>query len=97
MYRQGDVLLKPVENIPTNTTQKSLVLVEGEITGHYHQFLDPSIVSVSILNETQYVNVQQQAELVHDEHDTLFIPAGLYEVVQQREVNLLKEIQKVMD
>jgi len=97
LYRQGDVLLKPIKTIPPEAASKNLILVEGEATGHYHQFLDHVNVAVFELSGQQYVQVQQASELIHDEHDTLFIPKGLYEVIIQREVNLLEEIHRVMD
>ncbi|MDH3324256.1 MAG: hypothetical protein OEL89_01305 [Candidatus Peregrinibacteria bacterium] len=97
IYRQGDILLKPINSIPEEARKKNLVLAEGEVTGHYHQFVDPTIVSVYEVNEQQYVNVREKAELTHDEHHNLFIEKGVYEVVRQREVDLLNEVRQVMD
>ena len=97
IYRQGDVLLISIEAFPEKKKKKSLVLVEGEITGHCHQFNDPTIVSVFEANNEQYVEILGTAELFHEDHDNLFIDKGLYRVVQQREVDLLGEIQKVID
>jgi len=98
IYRQGDILLSPIKKLPENIKQKkSLVLVEGEATGHCHQFLDFDLVACYELDQQQYVEVFEQAPLVHEEHDTLQIPKGKYEVIRQREVSLLEEIRKVMD
>lgn len=97
IYRQGDILLKPISNIPKNTTKKDLILAHGEITGHCHQFLDTINVTCYELQQQQFVDVYQDSELVHNEHDTLLIESGKYEVIRQREVDLLNEIRKVVD
>lgn len=97
LYRQGDVLLKPITEIPKNAKKKDLILAHGEVTGHCHQFVDASIVSVFLYNETQYVEVFHPAELIHDEHGKQLIHVGNYEVVRQREVDLSEEIRKVND
>jgi hypothetical protein len=40
-YRQGDVLIERVEQIPAAATkqrrQKKIILAHGEVTGHHHQ------------------------------------------------------------
>lgn len=97
LYRQGDILLKPIKSIPKDVKKKDLILALGEATGHMHQFIDPNLVSVYELNAQQFVEVYEQAPLVHNEHDTLQIEKGIYEVVRQREVDLLNEIHKVID
>lgn len=97
LYRQGDILLKPIKEIPENIKKKNLVLAEGEATGHMHQFVDSHLVSCFILNNQQFIEVYQTAELIHNEHDTLLVQKGQYEVIRQREVDLLNEIQKVSD
>jgi len=97
IYRQGDVLLKSIQSIPSNAKRKNLVLAEGEITGHLHQFIDQANVSVYEANNIQFVQVTMDSDLIHDEHETLIVAKGLYEVVQQQEVDLLNEIRKVID
>ena len=98
IYRQGDVLLKPIEELPIGRRKKDLILAYGESTGHLHQFLDPTLVSVYECNNQQYVHVSSEfADLVHNEHGTLSIPAGKYKVIQQREVDLSEEIRRVLD
>lgn len=46
--RQGDVLLVPVEAIPASTKQHqtgTVVLAEGEQSGHLHRLTDPNVTS----------------------------------------------------
>jgi len=98
LYRQGDILLKPISQFPSNIfKKKDLIIAYGEITGHTHQFTDPNLVSVYELNQQLFVEIEDTSELVHDEHNTLLIPQGKYEVIRQREVDLSEEIRKVMD
>lgn len=98
LYRQGDILLKPIQELPIIRKKKDLILAYGESTGHMHQFVDPMNVSVFLANEQQYVSISNDfAELVHNEHATLQIPQGNYRVIQQREVDLTEEIRQVID
>ena len=97
IYRQGDILLKPIEKIPKGVKKKDLVLAEGEVTGHMHQFTDPMNVSCYELNGQQFVDVINTDVLIHNEHDTFSVDKGIYEIIQQREVDLSNEIRKVID
>ena len=97
IYRQGDIVLKTINEIPKNVKKKNLILAYGEATGHMHQFLDANLVTVYELNQQQFVEGFQESNLVHNEHGTLQIPQGIYEVVQQREKDLTEEIRQVID
>jgi hypothetical protein len=99
LIRQGDVLLVPVDSIPEGATprQSSVrhVLAEGEATGHAHVIRDrrARLATERIHRrwaaprETTYlvVNGPGPVALTHEEHDTLVIPPGVYEVRRQRE------------
>lgn len=97
IYRQGDILLKPIRIIPKRAKKKNLILAEGETTGHLHQFIDSVNVTCYELNNQQYIDVINQSDLVHNEHDTLSINIGKYKCVRQREVDLSNEIRRVED
>ena len=97
IYRQGDIVLKTINEIPKNVKKKNLILAYGEATGHMHQFLDANLVTVYELNQQQFVEGFQESNLVHNEDGTLQIPQGIYEVVQQREKDLTEEIRQVID
>lgn len=88
MIRQGDVLLvrvrKPkmsreVENGPR------LILAHGEVTGHAHVLTSEE----SVVHEAAGVTLLEvraaMAALIHDEHATIQIQRGWYEVRRQRE------------
>ncbi len=93
MYRQGDVLIIPVESIPEkldpiNRENGRVVLAYGEVTGHAHAvkaegaalFRDPKLMAVFMK-----VSGDAPVALEHDDHDTIMIPPGKYQVVRQRE------------
>jgi len=103
MYRQGDVLLVPVELSERLTWEmytyrqrgEGIILAAGEATGHYHrirtpgarEYLGPTAVGTpaSLRGKRFLVVGKKGAELTHEEHDTIQIPQGTYEIVQQRE------------
>lgn len=92
MYRQGDVLIIPVKSIPkklepVERENGRIVLAHGEVTGHAHAiknkgaalFRDPKLMAV-------FMTVNGDAVMLeHDEHDTIVIPPGIYQVIRQRE------------
>jgi hypothetical protein len=85
-YRQGDVLLRPIKvtkrgRAETVKTERH-VLAEGEKTGHVHVMEN---VRVADLFGTNVVVADVPTDLVHDEHKTITVDPGAYEVVQQRE------------
>jgi hypothetical protein len=95
-YRQGDVLLVPVTAAPKDATPRSPgarghVLMEGEATGHAHTI--EAVDGVSLVTAEQaeelrmwlLVETAEPVDLVHEEHATLAIPPGTYEVIRQQE------------
>ena len=92
LIRQGDLLLVPVNALPERTWNRSngrrLVLAEGEATGHAHVIDD---VRAELRDEgwggRRFIVVEEGAtvSLEHDEHDTLDVSAGIYEIRIQRE------------
>ena len=93
MYRQGDVLIVPVESVPEKLEpigreDGQLVLAHGEVIGHAHAikadgaalFRNPKLMAVFMK-----VSGDAPVALEHDDHDTIMIPPGKYQVVRQRE------------
>jgi hypothetical protein len=95
--RQGDVLLKPVEQIQGKVDCKGeKVLALGETTGHKHILRGDT----TFYNHSGQVLVEvgeQGAKLIHEEHSNLEVPKGIYQVVIQREFTIQQGIQQVMD
>ena len=94
MYRQGDVLLIPVKSIPKSANEPiarergRIVLAHGEVTGHAHAiadkraalFRDPKLAAIFMR-----VSGDLAVALEHDEHETINVPPGNYQVIRQRE------------
>lgn len=95
MIRQGDVLLKKIEKIPSNTKKKDLVLAYGEVTGHKHVLQDGNVYIDD--NGTQYVQLAQDTMLCHEEHNNILIPTGTYQVILQREYDIVSGVRAVLD
>ena len=92
MARQGDVLIERVEKIPASakTTPRDngrVILAYGEVTGHAHQIADPDAVgaALSVAESATFLRLAKKAQLVHEEHGTIDLPAGSYEITYQRE------------
>ena len=94
MYRQGDILIVPIDaatplGAPVQRERGSVVLAHGEATGHRHRI--PS--RHACLHERSGVpapterilHARRLVRLLHEEHDTIEIPAGMYRVIRQVE------------
>lgn len=100
-FRQGDVMLVRVDSIP-KTAQRApakngrVILAEGEATGHSHS-IDASKAALFIdKNEQMFLLAQDGCTLVHQEHASINIDSGSYQVVRQREYEP-EGIRNVMD
>jgi len=95
MYRQGDVLLIPVNKVPANKKMVErvggrLILAEGEATGHAHAISNQhaSMYATAI---GVFLMLEKAAELLHEEHGKIDLPVGNYQVIRQREYDPVKE------
>lgn len=102
MYRQGDVLLVPVDSIPKDCEpvkrdKRGVVLAEGEATGHAHVLHDRGTVLYSQPGKkARHLRVVRTDALLHEEHTAQPINPGLYRVVIQTEYRD-KELVRVAD
>ena len=103
MVRQGDVLLVAVEAIPDDAVEqprdesRRVVLAYGEVTGHAHSLHEPGVSMLCAANQEVFLRVVEPSNLVHEEHDRIAIPPGLYRVVRQREWTDEDEPVQVVD
>jgi hypothetical protein len=100
LIRQGDVLLVPVDGLPRETLDVGsgrLVLADGEATGHAHVVEDEraSLHSVGGRDGGRFLSVvgEEPVFLVHEEHDRLSVPPGVYEVRRQREYEPRRQVR----
>lgn len=104
LYRQGDVLIVPTEKVPAKTTpvpreNGRVILAHGEVTGHAHAIIDESAELVTPEGAAELyllVHGTDEVALTHDEHDTIMLPPGSYEIRRQREYSP-EEIRNVAD
>lgn len=94
MYRQGDVLIIPVDQgdlpacAPVPRDRKGrMVLARGEATGHAHVVGGPGVQLLADLDDPDlmFLEVPAHARLSHEEHGPIPLPSGHYRVVRQRE------------
>ncbi|MFJ4093945.1 MULTISPECIES: hypothetical protein [Streptomycetaceae] len=97
MFRQGDVLLVPVEKeaVPARVASLAgqprdargrLVLALGEVTGHAHAVVGPG----ELRREAgpfgaAWLHLPEGGRVVHEEHAAIPLPKGWFRVVRQRE------------
>lgn len=98
-YRQGDVLLKSIEEIPEGIELKPnkgrIILAEGEATGHAHAMSSRNVIA-KMIGVSLYLHVLKETILKHEEHGDIKVIPGKYEVVRQREYSP-EEIRNVAD
>ncbi len=89
MYRQGDVLLVPVAEVPEQAKPVArengrVVLAWGEVTGHAHAIRAAEAHLLEAGRE-RYLRVAEPVTLDHEEHAQITLEPGVYHVVIQRE------------
>lgn len=104
LFRQGDVMLRQINSIPASAKKaKSAVVAEGE--GH-HEHKAVGDLDVLELEDQLFLSVNTEGRLVHvhtgtenlADHHPIDLPAGLYEVIHQRQYNPYeKAIERVRD
>lgn len=97
IYAQGDVLLRPTKTKVDYKEKGEAVLALGEVSGHSHRMNGVSFVNGSEGLATQILVPPQGAELVHEEHETIQVPQGRYEVLIQREYDVVEGTRQVLD
>ena len=98
VYRQGDVAFIKVDadgvklGEPIPRDKGRVILAFGEVTGHHHAISDKNVnffkavdpKDVALGSRFLQVN-DSSALLTHDEHGSIELPVGTYEVRIQRE------------
>ncbi len=88
MFRQGDVLLVRVTEMPPGRPVEPecgrLVLARGEATGHHHSVagMDGELVDAA---EGVFLRIMAPTPLEHQEHAPITLQPGIYRVFRQRE------------
>lgn len=101
IYRHGDLSFHPIEKLPEGLKEEkhkgSFVLAEGEFTGHKHVISTPDITKMKVMRDSKgglYIDLREEAELVHQEHKPLKFKPGLYKMNVEREFDYFAEESK---
>ncbi len=88
IFRQGDVLIERIENIPSSAKKQRrkgrIILAHGEATGHHHS-VDFDSADWWKTESEQFVDVKKPTRVVHQEHTAIDLTPGKYRVRRQRE------------
>ena len=88
-YRQGDVLIERVTEIPKEAVKQKhdgkIILAHGEATGHHHSIECDAADWWKQDNGDQFVAIPKQSAVVHQEHGAIALPKGFYRVTRQCE------------
>jgi hypothetical protein len=92
MLRQGDVLLVEVTGeIPSDAKEIArdkgkVVVAYGEVTGHSHAIASKGATLFAVNENLRLLRIEDAAELQHEEHATIKLPAKTtFQVIQQKE------------
>lgn len=109
LIRQGDILLTPVPALPYRVNEnknrfrvkrekgQGVIVAAGEATGHHHRVRTKNVVMYRD-KDARYLKVPKGgAELTHEEHETLAVPAGVYLIENQREYQPQAAPRRVYD
>jgi hypothetical protein len=96
--QHGDVLLKRIAKLPTGLTEVQrrdgcLVIAEGEATGHHH-VITATPAKLYELKGELYLEVTEPVTITHEEHKTLPIPPGIYEIGIVKEYDYFAEMER---
>ena len=103
IYRHGDVDIIEAEmpdGAVLKTRGQKLTIAYGEATGHHHTLYGttPDAIIEYGYNEQRYLKIIEAVSLKHQEHNTLTILPGVYEISIEREYDYFEnELTKVVD
>jgi hypothetical protein len=64
-----------------------VILAHGEVTGHAHAVVgEVELLAADLADlESRFLRVEAEAQVVHEEHSTITLAPGDYQVLRQRE------------
>ena len=103
-YRHGDVIIKAItkreynEIMEASPAKNDYVVAYGEATGHHHALQAKTGTAQVLVNSDNQqavaFSVKQDTKLTHEEHNTIEIPKGYYQVEFEREYNPLEQVSE---
>jgi len=96
MKRQGDILIKRIDQLPKEARlKKDNVLVYGESTGHTHRLEGGEVYQTP--DSLLYLLIANKGKIVHEEHKPISLKAGKYGVIRQKEYTNKDAVRLVVD
>lgn len=89
MYRQGDLLFIKTNSEPRGIKLNTKVVLGSSVTGHNHEITSGVVYEHQPTwsdNANFYVEITEDAKLIHPEHKEIPLEKGVYKVIRQREV-----------
>ncbi len=93
MYRQGDVLLRKIDNVSPylqfQEVGKEYVVAEGEKTGHKHKLASNGGIQIAGygIGGGLTATLAMPGVLTHDEHAPIELEPGTYGITQEQELD----------
>ena len=79
VYRQGDVIFKEIDKIPSWAKKTGNILVIESESGNNH------VLEASVYDDGRYVEVDKPSVVKHPQHRQLTLPVGKYLVYRVRD------------
>lgn len=100
--RHGDLIFTKVSSLPNGAvktlTASSLVVQEGEHTGHKHVAVAKRPITEYSAQGVRYFRFDAPAKITHPEHKELTFEPGIYQLTPEREYDYFTEkINEVRD
>ena len=101
LFQQGDVLIESAEIPKLAKKVKSngrLILAEGEATGHAHAIVETEKAELFEKDGRLWLGVKEQTDVTHEEHGTVTLPPGDFEIRRVQEYDhFAEEARRVQD
>ena len=108
-FAHGDVLITAIKNTtagiqPLAADNGRVILAHGEVTGHAHALPADRVNAfykegddIGISGGPSYIEVVKEAPVTHEEHAAISLAPGKYEIIRQREYDMLAGVRRVAD
>jgi len=92
--RHGEILLLPVTDTPTGTTQQVTSCIVGHSESGHHHLLesDEEFAQIVAMNGDMFVDLPSATPLrhrkTHQQHRELTVPAGAWKIIRKTEFDV---------
>lgn len=96
--RHGEILLLPVTDAPTGTTESVTSCIVGHSESGHHHVLESgeSFAQIVAMNGDMFVDLPSETPLrhrkTHQQHRELTVPAGVWKIIRKTEFDVLSTV-----